>query len=97
MSENKNIPSLKDLGDRIEKAKIKALGGRQEGSSPASGAMRVSVDLLAGVIGGSFLGYYLDKWLGTTPIFFISCFFLGIAGAVRNIMRTISQSNKREQ
>lgn len=94
MPENKNIPSLKELGKKIEKAKSRSLSGEMEGSSSAQAAMHVSVDLLAGVIVGSFVGYYLDKWLGTLPVFFIACFFLGIAGAVRNIVRTIRQSNK---
>lgn len=96
MPENNTNPSPKELGERIDKAKKKALGydGKEERSVSSPGAMHVSIDLLAGVIGGSFVGYYLDKWLGTLPLFFITCFFLGIAGAVRNIMKSIRNAEK---
>lgn len=94
MSEKEELPSLKELGEKIKKAKKTSLDSEKKDSAPTPGAMHVSIDLLAGVIGGSFVGYYLDKWLGTLPLFFIVCFFLGIAGAVRNIMKGIKNSNK---
>ena len=93
MPENKKLPDLKELGKKIEQAKQESLAGNTE-ENVGPGAMNVSIDLLAGVLGGSFIGYYLDKWLGTMPVFFITCFFLGIAGAVRNILRSIRNANK---
>ena len=94
MPEDKELLSLKKLGEEIEKAKEKSGGGEKNSPAPASGAMNVSIDLLAGIFVGSFVGYYIDKWLGTLPVFFIVCFFLGIAGAVRNIMREVRNSDK---
>jgi len=91
---NEKLPSLKELGEKIKKAKKSSLGSEKANSASGPGATHVSIDLLAGVIGGSFIGYYLDKWLGTSPMFFIGCFFLGIAGAVRNIIREIKNSDK---
>lgn len=92
MPENKDNSSLTELGERINQAKLKSLGKEEGEKTP--GAMHVSIDLIAGVLGGSFIGFYLDKWLDTLPFFFITCFFLGIAGAVRNIIRTIGNLNK---
>ncbi len=87
MPENKELPSLKELGKKIDKAKREINADESESRAPS--ATNVSIDLLGGVIGGSLAGYYLDKWLGTTPFLFIICFFLGVAGAVRNILRSI--------
>jgi ATP synthase protein I len=95
MPEDKELPSLKKLGEKIKQAQHESAGKGATNSAP--GAMHVSVDLLAGVLGGSFIGYYLDKWLGTMPVFFIICFFLGIAGAVRNILRSIRNADKEDE
>jgi len=35
----------------------------------------------------AFFGYHLDKWLDTTPIFFIIFFFLGVAAGALNIYK----------
>lgn len=35
---------------------------------------------------GFIIGFYLDRWLGTKPIFMLICIFLGIAGAFRNLI-----------
>jgi ATP synthase protein I len=97
LPESEDLPSIKELEDKIKKAKKKSLGGEKEVFVSSPSAMHVSVDLLAGVIGGAFAGYYLDKWLGTLPVFFIACFFLGIAGAARNIMRELKNADKAEK
>jgi F0F1-type ATP synthase assembly protein I len=48
------------------------------------------------VIVGSVAGYYIDKWLGTLPIFFIICFFLGVAGSALNIYRSVQRDNNKD-
>lgn len=89
-----DLPSLKKLNESIKKAQKKLEDGERESNS--SGAFRTSVDLLSGVIIGSFAGYYLDKWLGTLPLFFIICFFLGVAGSALNIYRSVQRDNNKE-
>jgi ATP synthase protein I len=93
MTNDDDLPSLKELGKSIEEAKKRASGDDEQRNNGA-GAMRVSVDLLAGVVVGSLVGYYVDEWLGTKPLFFIICFFLGVAGSTLNIYRTLKQNNK---
>jgi ATP synthase protein I len=51
---------------------------------------RVLTELLAGLGGGSLLGWCFDRWLGTKPWLLLVMLFLGIAVAFRNIIR-ISQ------
>ena len=55
---------------------------------------------MAGCIGFCFfLGYYLDKWLGTKGVFITIFIILGVVGggnvAYRQILETISDDHKR--
>ncbi|MCE3233503.1 MAG: hypothetical protein K0R98_1760 [Rickettsiaceae bacterium] len=95
MKDDDKLPSLQELDKSIKEAKKRASGDdRQENSG--AGAMRTSIDLLSGVVVGSVAGYYLDKWLNTLPLFFIICFFLGVAGSALNIYRTVKKDNNKD-
>ncbi len=50
-------------------------------------AMRVSTELIGGILVGAGLGYLLDLWLGTIPLFFIVFFLLGAAAGMVNVVR----------
>jgi ATP synthase protein I len=95
MDDNK-LPSLEKLDKAIKEAKKHAEGDEEKEITGPAGIMRISVDLVAGVVVGTVSGIYLDKWLGTKPVFFLICFFLGIAGSVLNIYRAIKKDNKEE-
>lgn len=94
MSEDNKLPSLEELDKSIKEAKKRANGDESQKSS--GGALRTSVDLVAGVIVGSVAGYYIDKWLGTLPVFFVICFFLGVAGSAMNIYRSAQRYNNKD-
>ena len=47
--------------------------------------------LIGGVAGGFIVGFGLDLWLGTTPIFLLLFFFVGIGTAFWSIYRISSQ------
>lgn len=96
MTDNDKLPSLKELDKSIKEAQKRASGDDGEGVNPSAGIMRISIDLLAGVIVGSVSGFYLDKWLGTSPVFFLVCFFLGVAGSALNIYRSVKKDNNKE-
>jgi ATP synthase protein I len=53
--------------------------------------MRIATELVAGVLVGSVLGWYLDQWLGTKPWLFILFFLLGTAAGMMNVIRQASQ------
>jgi len=87
------------LGQRLETAKsqstslpkIKAGSRSNAANSSALGkAMRISTELLGGVLVGAGLGWMLDKALGTWPAFFIIFFLLGSAAGMINIVRAAS-------
>ena len=78
-------------------ARLKAARGTAEKPSQGSGmsqrqtnvAYRVLVDMIAGLLVGGFLGYWLDRWLGWAPYALIGCLILGFAGGVNNAWRAI--------
>ncbi|MDB2415346.1 AtpZ/AtpI family protein [Rickettsiales bacterium] len=88
MQQDKEKPSsIEDLDKSIRSFKAKYSKSQENEVSPAGIATRISVELLSGVVIGCLFGYYLDVWLDTSPIFFIVCFFLGVAGSALNIYK----------
>lgn len=93
------MPSSDD--DQLETLK-REIGKAKGQEMPASGAggdvsraMRLGVEMMAGVAVGGVLGHFLDRWLNTAPWLFIACFFLGAAAGYRNLLRAakISESD----
>lgn len=76
------------LGELNRAKKVEAQQRRGSGSAKgiASG-MRIVTELLAGVLGGLLIGWFLDRWLGTSPWFMISLLVLGVAAAFRNVLK----------
>ena len=87
-------PSLQDLDARLRRARGE--DGAKDGPKSSRGsiasdglgmAMRIGVELVAGVGVGAGIGYLLDSWLGTAPWLLILFFFLGAAGGMMNVYR----------
>ena len=57
-------------------------------SPAAAKAMRAGTDLVAAVFVGGFLGYWIDQWLGSTPLFMIIMLFFGFGAGFLNIYRS---------
>ena len=74
--------------DRDEKTRGPDLHGLPTGAGAILG--RVATELVAGVIVGSFIGWVLDRWFGTSPLFLVLLFFLGAAAGMLNVWRMVS-------
>ncbi|MFW0777106.1 MAG: AtpZ/AtpI family protein [Rickettsiales bacterium] len=93
--DNKPLPSLEDLQRKIDEIAPKSDDEQSSGSGANIGkAMKLGTELLAGVGVGGILGYYIDLWLDTLPLFFILFFFLGFAAGVKNILRTVDKTDE---
>jgi ATP synthase protein I len=85
---------LARLGDRLDhnKASESAKVERSARSAPdASGlarAMRLSAELVGGVVVGAGIGLFIDYLAGTSPWGFILLVLLGFAGGVLTVMRS---------
>jgi len=53
--------------------------------------------LFACIGGGYFLGWLVDRWLGTTPIFALIVAGLGLAGGLIEILQILKRVEKRDR
>lgn len=96
MGEDKQPPSLDDLGERLRAAREHRGADRQHeqslsGGPPGMGglgwALRVGVEMVSAIVVGVGIGYGLDLWFDTRPWFLVLFFMLGSAAAILNVYR----------
>jgi ATP synthase protein I len=85
---------LRRLGEGLDKVgasrprrPVSPEAGQRDASAIARG-LRLSAELVGGVIVGAGLGWLLDFVLGTSPWGFIVLLMLGFAGGVLSVMRS---------
>ena len=84
-----------DLSKRIAEFEIRQQKECQHRKAqlPTDGvalAGRVTTELVAGVVVGTFIGWALDNWLGTTPTLMVVFFFIGSAAGMMNVWRALT-------
>jgi ATP synthase protein I len=88
---------LRRLGDQLDRQR--ASQPTEPAARPASNAsamargMRLSSELVAGVLVGGAIGYVLDRLLGSSPWGFIVFVLLGFAAGILNLMRAVGGLN----
>ena len=96
MKNDNQLPSLDSLQAKIDKVKGSKIEAPVDHSkADLAQAVRLSIDLAAGVLVGLTFGYLVDRWLGTTPWCMIVCLFLGMAAGVRNMVRSAALIDKK--
>ena len=84
-----------DIGRRLDEVRHRKDGPASSGQTGGAGrgeamsrALRVSAELIGGILVGSAIGWFLDGWLGNQkPWFFILFFLLGSAAGMLNVIR----------
>ncbi|MEM9014664.1 MAG: AtpZ/AtpI family protein [Pseudomonadota bacterium] len=84
-------PSLDEFSERLDRARGETDGEKPQRVSGAAWgrALRVSTDMLAGLIVGILLGLGLDRLLGTSPWLLLAGIGLGFAAGLRNIGKAL--------
>ena len=87
-----------DLGRKLDEVSTRK--GVKSSETVAGGkayslAFRFMVDLLAGVGLGVAIGWWLDRWLNTTPLFLIVFMLLGFAAGMRGVIRAANKEQAR--
>jgi ATP synthase protein I len=93
---------LKQLGKQLDQIKSSrpaedAVPRQQADASGMARGLRLSTELVAGVIVGAVIGWLLDRLLGISPWGFIVFVLLGFAAGIVNVMRSagLAGSNRR--
>jgi ATP synthase protein I len=83
---------LDSLGEQLAEAKARhapALRPEPQSQGAALGqALRLGIELVAGVAVGGFIGWALDRFLGTAPLLMVVFLGLGAAAGIMNVVRT---------
>ena len=92
MSEPGRRGSFEDFDARLDKARQQKQAGPDGGDEPPprlgyGTGLQAGIEVVAGVCVGVLLGWALDRWLGTLPLFLILFFMLGAAAGVLNAYR----------
>jgi len=82
-----------EIGKRLNEAKSRQAAHEPQGDATARGnalgqAFKIAVELVAGVGVGGFLGWTLDRQIGTAPWLLIVFLILGFAAGMLNVIRT---------
>ncbi|WP_419903592.1 AtpZ/AtpI family protein [Kiloniella sp.] len=103
MPDPEDRSSLTDLDKRLRAARERqeqvnkpASSNRAEAAGGMAVGFRISVEIVAALIMGFGIGYYLDLWLGTKPWLMIIFFFLGIGAAFVNVVRVAKQLENKK-
>jgi ATP synthase protein I len=84
------------LGKRLDEVKARR-NPPQSGDARARGeafarAFRFVAELIVGVGVGGFIGWALDRWLGTTPWLLVLFVTLGFAAGLMNVIRAAQKA-----
>jgi len=79
-----NIDSLKNKTKKTGEGKNNTAGNMRY-------VMQITVDLLSGLAVGAFIGYEIDKYFETKPLYFIVFMILGMAGGFLNLIRNLNK------
>lgn len=104
MPEPEDRSSLTDLDKRLRAARERQnqvtkpeSSNRADAASGMAVGFRISVEIVAALIMGFGIGYYLDHLLGTKPWLMIIFFFLGIGAAFANVVRVAKQLENKKR
>lgn len=83
---------LDNLGEQLAEAQARHApapkAGPQSQGAALGQAMRLGIELVAGVAVGGFIGWALDRWLGTAPLLMVVFLGLGATAGIMNVVRT---------
>lgn len=92
-SDDDRLNKLKDTLNSIKKQddhSTSQSNQRIQNTESAAVGLRAGAELIASIAAGAFLGYWVDQWLETKPLFLIILLLLGILTGFVNVWRTIN-------
>ena len=65
----------------------------ESASSQYATALELPIVLVSAIVVGGFLGYLLDRWLHTKPVFMLILGGVGFYVGVRDVLRRVSRGD----
>lgn len=59
-------------------------------------AMQAPFTLVAFVAVGGVIGYFVDRWLHTTPLFLMLLLILGLILGIRDVLKSLTAAEKKD-
>jgi len=93
---------LRHLGEKLDRERASkspepvANSRATTDASALARGLRLSSELVAGVLVGGLIGWLLDRWLGISPWGLIVFVLLGFAAGVLNVMRAAGLVAERD-
>ena len=97
MADSNDLDNLQHRIDEAGKPGIvhKGVEKQDDVSDASREQLAKTTQLVWGLVSGAAIGcvggYFLDRWLGTSPMFFIVCFFLGFAAGLYGLMKQVGK------
>ncbi len=89
---------LRALRERLEEAKRQSEPRKNQAAPTSLGiATRFATEMVVAVLFGAGLGWLLDRFLHTRPIFLVVMVVLGAGAGIRNVMRAAAELNARAE
>ncbi|MFB9354078.1 AtpZ/AtpI family protein [Sneathiella chinensis] len=94
-----NLPEKEEFKARLEKARQRQEENSWDGSlraeraGAAGRAWRLSVEIIAAFLVCGWLGWLLDNWLDTRPVFLLVFVVLGMIVGVYNVFKVAKAMN----
>jgi ATP synthase protein I len=98
----KEPPDLNSLDAKLRAARERNQGPG-EASEPAQGpaglgyGSRLSVEIIASLLAGLGLGWVIDHFAGTSPVFLLILMFVGLGIGVYNVIRMSNRMQQAEE
>lgn len=73
------------------------MAGEPSPWKPLLSLAHVGLTLVIATAGATIGGYFLDRWLGTTPWFTLIGLGVGIAAGFRELIRTLKRAERYER
>jgi len=93
MDNDATPPSLADIQSRLETLRPEEAPATAESDEAAKRGMgfgfRIGTEMVSAVVVGFGLGYALDHWLNTKPLFLMIGLLLGAAAGFMNVYRVV--------
>jgi len=87
---------LKAAREKSEESSGQEPSRLQYESSSAGLGFRMSIELMVGLVVGLGIGWLLDGWLGTKPLFMVVLMIVGLGAGVLNVVRASKQLDKAD-